>query len=854
MADPEVPGVPEGFGAPYRVMRFLGQGAMGVVVEARHELTNRRVAVKFLSPSLILDATARARLLREAEVARTLVHPAVVRAVDGGTCKEQPFVVYEYVGGGTVADEMARSGGKLAMERALQVTTAVGAALVAAHERGVIHRDVKPHNILLDDDGAPRLADFGLAAVADEVHRLTATGVILGTPHYMAPEQVDGGPVDGRTDLYALAASCVCMLTGRPPHDGKNLVTLLDAKRRPVGDLQRRAPTLPRPVVALLARALSPRPADRQPSVAVFLADLSRAASAGRLAASSPTVVTAAVPTEIPKSRHRAPTVAVASAVIVLLLVVLTLLPRPAAVSAVAVQTGTVDVRLAWHTSTAVATGAAFGPSNGGLVETFAPDGGVHSEHELILEGLTPATDYVVRLWCGDDTWTPPRTFTTRPFAIRDCTITAVSATTAVLSASASAPATMTVTVHGRSGGQALTVIRPPSRGPLWTVRLQGLPPDGPLKVTAHLACTETAVATAEAMCRTAALAPTVVAKQVIPTGDASDSAVPLLTNHAWLESVPVRAASRAWMGHLFVAAAGRGLHCLSCTDGSERWTEPVLASYEAIDWSGDRLYCVGVETEGGPRILRSVRCADGTSVWRAALLGRAIDPTLLLPDDAVVVGEPEGYLTCFDPADGRVRWRWTGEPLRPPFAAGSRARLWAATVRGDVVAIDVATGRATGVRLTGLSSPPWASPVETETTVVLGLEDGTLAAFDRTTGRPAGRLGLGGLVACLAVDVDTVIARADGPSPVLVAVDPTCSRRLWRWQPASRLKTLLLVDDGYVYCVDETDNIVCLDGRDGRVVWTWQDEMLISSFRLHRFDGSLLYMTSDYALRRLAD
>src|SRR5262245_24662469 len=207
----------------YRIDTLLGRGGMGTVYRA-HDLRLRRdVAIKVVEGQG-LDSDARRRLLHEARTAATLNHPHIVAVHDAGEAGEQPFVVMELVGGGSL-----RGHPPLRFSQVLSIGRQLCEALEHAHEKGIVHRDLKPENVLLSEDGdAPevKLADLGLAFIRRDT-RMTQSGMLLGTAAYMAPEQAMGTPLDGRADLYALGALLYELVTGRPPFPGEDPIAVV---------------------------------------------------------------------------------------------------------------------------------------------------------------------------------------------------------------------------------------------------------------------------------------------------------------------------------------------------------------------------------------------------------------------------------------------------------------------------------------------------------------------------------------------------------------------------------------------------------------------------------------------------
>ncbi len=205
------------------VERLLGAGGMGAVYLARDEQLGEGVALKVIAGAGLLDPAAADRFRREASAARRISHPNVVRIHDIGEEHGMLFLSMEYITGESMAALLERHG-TLALPQLRDTVAQVCAGLTAAHEAGVVHRDLKPGNILISGANV-KIIDFGLARLA-HIEGMTATGMILGTPEYMAPEQIRGQPVDPRTDIYALGAVIYHALTGRPPYTGDSAIAV----------------------------------------------------------------------------------------------------------------------------------------------------------------------------------------------------------------------------------------------------------------------------------------------------------------------------------------------------------------------------------------------------------------------------------------------------------------------------------------------------------------------------------------------------------------------------------------------------------------------------------------------------
>jgi hypothetical protein len=249
---------------------------MATVYKAHQIALDRLVALKVLPAFFAEEPGFRERFQREAITVAQLRHPNILTIFDYGEENGVAFIVTEYVDGGTLS---GRLGEPVAVDEVCDLLGPVASALDYAHERGVIHRDVKPSNILIAADGAPILADFGLAQMMGSLPRLTQTGTLAGTPEYMAPEYAGGEPAGPATDQYSLAIVAYEMLTGRVPFSADTpLAVLLAQTDRPLPPPRSINPALNERVETVLMRALAKRPLDRYPSVSEFISELRAAA------------------------------------------------------------------------------------------------------------------------------------------------------------------------------------------------------------------------------------------------------------------------------------------------------------------------------------------------------------------------------------------------------------------------------------------------------------------------------------------------------------------------------------------------------------------------------------------------
>ena len=250
----------------YQILERLGRGGMADVYEAYHARLGRHVAIKVLHPHLIEGQDFLARFEREAKAVASLKHPHIVQVFDFDFQDDLHYIVMELVDGGSLRgrlEDLARAGARMPQKDTLRILADVASAIDYAHGRGMLHRDVKPANVLLDHDGDACLSDFGIARILSET-QFTTTGALIGTPHYMSPEQGKGLPLTKATDLYSLGVVLYVMLTGRAPYDSDTpLGVIYKHIFEPLPSPRLACPDLPLAVEDVLVKALAKEPGDR---------------------------------------------------------------------------------------------------------------------------------------------------------------------------------------------------------------------------------------------------------------------------------------------------------------------------------------------------------------------------------------------------------------------------------------------------------------------------------------------------------------------------------------------------------------------------------------------------------------
>ena len=265
---------------PYRVIERIARGGMAAVYRAYHPGLDRYVAIKVLPDFFADEAGYRERFQQEARSVARLKHPNILEVFDFGCEDGAAYLVLELVEGGTLADRVGRP---MELQDVVTMIEKIASALDHAHEHGVLHRDVKPSNILIRPDGTPVLADFGLARMVGQLRRLTSSGTVMGTPEYMSPEQAADEPLGPASDIYSLAVVAYEMLTGRVPFECDTpAATLLSHVTKPVPPTIELKGELSAHVEEVLRKALAKLPQDRYPSASAFAAALRPAAWPGR--------------------------------------------------------------------------------------------------------------------------------------------------------------------------------------------------------------------------------------------------------------------------------------------------------------------------------------------------------------------------------------------------------------------------------------------------------------------------------------------------------------------------------------------------------------------------------------------
>jgi tRNA A-37 threonylcarbamoyl transferase component Bud32 len=291
----------------YRLDAQIGAGGMSTVYLAFDQTLERRVAIKLMHREIASDSDQLERFRREARAVAQLSHPHIVGVIDAGEDEGRPYIVFEYVEGETLKDRIRRMG-RLPLDEAIAYAIEIARALGSAHSHHIVHRDVKPQNVLIDAEGSAKVTDFGIARTLDQ-DGLTADGRVLGTTDYVSPEQALGHDVDGRTDIYSLGVVLFEMLTGDVPFHGETQVSVaMKHVREDLPDLQSRRPEASATLASVIDRMTDKDLDRRYPSIAALVADLEEAlAIEAARSGHSTGEATAVLRTLPPSARRRLP-------------------------------------------------------------------------------------------------------------------------------------------------------------------------------------------------------------------------------------------------------------------------------------------------------------------------------------------------------------------------------------------------------------------------------------------------------------------------------------------------------------------------------------------------------------------
>lgn len=812
----------------FEVVRRVGQGAFGVVLEVRQRSLDRSVAVKYLLGKQRDSQDARARFLREARILSTLSHPNVVQVFDSGFDGDVPYLVEELLAGKPL-DTVMLEQGQLPTLEVVRIGRSVAQALGCAHELGVLHRDLKPANVFVGDDGTVKLLDFGLAKRPGEDTTLTKTGQLAGTPAFMSPEQLKGEDLTPAADLYALGTMLYLMLTGAYPYPLKLATLLTEKLKKPAPKVQSVATApVPEALASLVDSLLELDPSARPQSgrevadaLARFDPDASRPVRATESLAAPPRLRNPARPSssgagQPPVSRPSGPVGAgrgrwqlVVAALVLAAAVAAFVAGRrePSALWAVSVRPGIDRLTVSWSTSRPVATVLRWAPVGGEEVEVRG-EGPPQPIHEVTVTGLAPGRRYLVRPVVDGVVAEGREAATLGDLAVTELKVVPT-ATSLRLSTAATLPGTATVSVRAVGTNEELMRRTLEGRGPAWEAVLQPLPAKTVYRVTVEVAAGADHRATLSETAETKQVAIRILLGGIAGTSENTEG---VDFTSLWTTKNSPRSVERVRAGLLAFSLEKLGVFGGDVAAATIRWRRADLTGVQWMRLSGDR---VVILDEG--RRMTCLRLDDGGTLW-ARDLPAATDVVFHATDDAIVVYEVPLGPRCIDPATGAQRWWLDNSVLKPPWTVTEDGTVWFHSDLYDMWAFSVASGRRIPDYRAQVIARVTAPPVLVGGEMFVGLKDGKVQGGPKA-GQRRVLLELGGPIQDLVAGGGGLYAVVEDP-PALVGIDVPAGKVLWRTSLPSPVRGRLVYTRGRVYAYDDADHTGAWDAATGRLLW----------------------------------
>lgn len=814
----------------FEVIRRVGQGAFGVVLEVRQRSLNRPVAVKYLLGKQRDSQDARARFLREARILSTLSHPNVVQVFDSGFDGDVPYLVEELLSGRPL-DTVMLEQGQLPTLEVVRIGRSVALALGCAHELGVLHRDLKPANVFVGDDGTVKLLDFGLAKRPGEDTTLTKTGQLAGTPAFMSPEQLKGEDLTPAADLYALGTMLYLMLTGAYPYPLK-LVTLLTEKLKKPAPRVLSVATGPVPeaLASLVDSLLEIDPSARPQSgrevaeaLARFDPDASRpvrateslvAPSRPRHPARPSSSGSGGAPVSAPSGaagvgERRARWRLVAAALVLVAAVTALVAGRrePSALWAVTVRPGIDRLTVTWSTSRPVATVLRWAAAGGEEAE-IRVEGPPQPIHEVTVTGLAPGRRYLVRPVVDGVVAEAREAATLGDLVVTELRVVPT-ATSLRLSMGATLPCTATVSVRAAGTNEELYRRTLEGRGPSWEAEFQPLPAKATYRVLVELEAGADHRTSLSETVETKGVTVRILLGGVAGTTENTEG---VDFTSLWTTPNAPRSVEQVRNGLLAFSLERLGVFCGDVAAAAIRWRRADLMGVQWMRLSGDRV----VILDAGRR-MTCLRLDDGGTLWSKELPA-ATDAVFHATDDAIVVYEAPLGPRCLEAATGVQRWWQDNSVLKAPWTVTPDGTVWFHSDLYDMWAYSLATGRRIPDYRAQVVSRVTAPPVLVGGEMFVGLKDGKVQGGPKA-GQRRVLLELGGLVQDLVAGDGGLYAVIEDP-PALVGIDVPAGKVLWRTSLPAAVRGRLVYTRGRLYVYDEKDHTGAWDAVTGRLLW----------------------------------
>ncbi len=832
-----IDGLSTDFRGRYDIVRQLGKGAFGLVVEARQLSLERAVAIKFLHGEKGSPILNEQRFLREAKILHALTHPNIVEVYEFGYDGTLPYIVTELLDGCSL-DEMLEERGKLPWREAVDLGIQIAKGLDAAHEKGVLHRDLKTANVFIVEGKRVKLLDFGLAKREGVDATLTKTRQIVGTPMYAAPEQLRGEKLLPATDLYGLGVILYRMIAGAHPFPQgwyQMVSAKLDNPARPLHiHCDDSVPEeLCELVDSLLAIEVEERP-QKGNRVAQKLERIKKRGKRKRAGGEQKKQLLPAL----------------------VLLLFLMLLGAHSIyerwkqsnqeVSAISIRGQVTGARFSWATSVKCATALKYRTAEGPWL--FAGQGNTR-RHEVLLSGLTPASTYEVVIVTDGKEWPASKFQTLEAFEVKSFALKKVAAARVTFAITLTSACQASITVAA-PGAPETTVKRELNfeKGER-DFEVIGLSPKSSYVAALVLKKGERVIHK-ELSFETPIVSSTVLWAPVLGQAAALSPDI----SSVYMGSFRPRAAERPVDGALTVCLGKTGLHCIDLVTNKVRWSHPKEGQIAAISQWGAAAYTIDRQGYVTAWALR-----DGKRLWRHnskkkaryhahGLAGRA---ALFSGPWGVFYWKSRGGVVCLDGDRGQVLWQQNSKGLSSLYWTVSEGKTWTYRLKKGMEAYDAATGK----RLKALDIPKGrmvsAPPVVAGERFFVARRDGVLLCRD-LSGKSLFSRKLSGRIRRLSANEETVFAATSKPIE-LIAVSAKTGNVRWRLPLEKPAFSFLHLHRGCLYFEDTSDAIYCCALERARILWK-RNSKCMTGFDLVPFAEGLIYCSNTIDVLALRD
>ena len=855
--------LPSSFSERYEPIKELGRGGLGIVLLAREKASCDLVAAKFLTVAFANTEDVR-RFAREARLSFQLSHPNIIQGLDvGGAEDKVPYVVFEYVQGGTLFAAM-RKGMFKERESTLRLVSGIGRGLAFAHSKGILHRDLKPANILLAKDGTPKIADFGLALVLQERERLTRTGVLMGTPSYMAPEQIEGSAIDRRADVYALAEITFELLAGCRPFEATDVATLFDKKLNGSPQrLHRLTKDLPRVLCNVVERGLNRAREARPQSVEEFLSELERVEFESRPLSLDETAKGGApkqtgqgdnrierAKDEGDKEKRYPTSLATFSIVATILLLLIIFFGRDwqarAKISQFEVATSGTSATLSFKTDIHVLSALEIVDKKGNTLSVSPISETPRLSHRGVQNHLAQGKEltYYI-LGNGKRIGTSKHLRTKRiSVTVADCAATNIAF---VIKWAKNCRCRLAANLS--SSQEEVSTKEELITSDLFTVKLGPLPSKTRFQGTVSLFDDKRLIAEEHFIESTTEIVEEVLLTALHPKAKGSNAIFKSLTEGATSRAYSCPTVNNE-QGYFVTERFGLiGFDLASKKIAWQR--DEAFGDVKTVRFFNGHLAALASDKRR-KKNLYCLNAARGTDEWSTDLdEDTYIREFLVTPTGAITIAQGKG-IYCHSWSDGRLLWKVQSE-LRLPFALGRLGRLWVAG--SSLKGVNTATGEV----FVNIALPSHVNyrcrPIDLGNEVIVFLDDMTMAVYSVDTKR---------LLRCHKMEylmdytkyLDGRIYGVSEKAPyLLTALDAKTGEVIWKesLKEINGFNGLPSFTEKRIYGIGHKNCVISYDLSSGRLLWKSNDLAHATAKTIMRPNG-ILYVTVDLRLKRIID